>query len=121
MPNEYNRGHEFWLTFFLSSGQASAQVESLARDVPPLLLATIDEEDSKQAVAHAVTTLSKYLLTGACRTGSWQEATGAVSKILLGQAICQATNSEAEEWEDEEEDEKEVRNLIFIETDFHLC
>lgn len=68
----------------------------------------VDQEESKEAVANAVTTLSKCFHAQACPEGAWQVAAASVSKILQGQAMCQEINSDAEEWEDEEEDDKEV-------------
>ena len=91
-----------------NTGSASPQVQSVVAEVLPTLLAATKEEDSKEGVANAITSLSKYLLTRAFPEGSWQEAATIVGGILQGQALCQATNSDAEEWEDEEEDDKEV-------------
>lgn len=90
------------------TGQASEQVKSLAKEVLPTLLEAVEDEDSKEGVANALTTIAKYLKAGSCPEGSWKEAAHAVSRILSGSAICQATNSDADEWEEEGEDEKEV-------------
>ena len=92
----------------MNTGTSSPQVQSVVAEVLPTLLVAIKEEGSKEGVANAITSLSKYLLTRACPDGSWQEAAAVVGDILQGQAMCQATDSDAIEWEDEEEDDKEV-------------
>ena len=96
------------------TGSASQQVQAVVAEVLPTLFAATKEEDSKEGVANAITSLSKYLLTRACPEGSFQEAAAVVSSILQGQAICQMTSSNAEEWEDEEEDDKEVARRIML-------
>lgn len=90
------------------AGQASSQASSLGKEVVPILLEAVEDEDSKEGVANSLTTLSRYLEAGAGPEGTWKEAADAVSKVLQGNAMCQATNSNADEWEEEGEDEKEV-------------
>ena len=82
-------------------------MQTVVSEVLPTLLAAPKEEDSKEGVANAITSLSKYLLTRACPEGTCQEAAAIVGDILQGQALCQAMNSDAEEWEDEEEDDED--------------
>lgn len=84
----------------------------MAAEAVPVLILAINDEDSKEGVAAAITTLSKYVSSGADIAGSCQEASALVTKILLGHALCQATNSEGEEWEDEAEDDKEVATIV---------
>jgi hypothetical protein len=59
----------------------------------------------QEGVASAVIALAEFLLSGACPPGALQQACGAATKLLKGEALCQDVNSDADEWEQEEEKE----------------
>ncbi len=69
----------------------------------PILLAAIEDDDEKEAVAAAVTAMGLFLQTGACN-GFAQEVSAAALKILRGQALCQELNSDDEDGPEAAED-----------------
>ncbi|KAK9824669.1 hypothetical protein WJX72_012191 [[Myrmecia] bisecta] len=95
-------------------GEASSQARHVVDTVYPLLLAAVDQDDDKDAVAEAMMAAGHILkAAGASACARYvPDLAEAAAKVLRGEAVCQAVDSDEEEGEEADDEDDSDEDLL---------